>query len=91
MADSTIYLRDIDTGDLRPVKLIDNGDGTFSFGVTTGVTGMVVPRFDTGYLVQGTLTDTYTYYLSGHLVATLVVTYTDSTKNTIDHWGITYA
>jgi hypothetical protein len=39
--------------------------------------------FDTIDLVQATLTDTWTYYSSAVLVATITVTFTDAGKNTI--------
>ena len=32
MSDITIYTRDVKTSDLKPIKGIDNGDGTFTAG-----------------------------------------------------------
>lgn len=39
MADITIYIQDLNTGDLVPTKYIDNGDGTFSEQVS-GIGGV---------------------------------------------------
>jgi hypothetical protein len=35
MTDTKIYVRDPDTSDLFPIKLLDNGDGTYSFYPST--------------------------------------------------------
>jgi hypothetical protein len=50
------------------------------------VPGLAIPIFDATSLAQTSTTDTWTFYtggLAGTLVATVTITYTDSTKGTI--------
>lgn len=35
MADTIIYIKDAKTGQLLPIKAVNNGDGTYHFGVNT--------------------------------------------------------
>jgi hypothetical protein len=50
------------------------------------VAGLVTEDFDAVKLVQDATTDTWTFYdggLDGELLATITITYTDATKETI--------
>jgi len=50
------------------------------------IPGLSIPEYDSVQLAQTTLTDVWTFYsggLAGTLVATVTITYTDSTKATI--------
>lgn len=52
----------------------------------------LIAGYDYGSLTQTSTVDTFTYKqggASGTTLAILAITYTDSTKATIDHWTIT--
>jgi len=54
--------------------------------MTQPASGFGLPSYDAISLARGTTTDTFTYYvggLTGTLVATVTITYTDSTKATM--------
>jgi len=68
---------------LQPANLNVDANGNL---LTNAINGLGLPKYDAVSLAQTTLTDIYTFYtggLSGTLVATITLTYTDATKATI--------
>lgn len=66
----------------KAIQVSLNTDGT----LPTSTSGLVTSSYDYLALTQASTTDTYTYYsggVAGTLVATVTITYTDSTKTTI--------
>lgn len=57
--------------------------GDLTIGAVEIDDGFNLGKFDNVALVTATLTDTYTFKRGGSLAATIVITYTDSTKATI--------
>jgi hypothetical protein len=85
----SLRLQDPNTGSWVNIGAQDNGDGTFSM-MTTGAAGGFAPISNYDYVdIQQTsaTVDTFVFKLGGSggtTVRTVVITYTDSTKNDMD-------